>query len=274
MQNIEGKYFIDKDKYNCPFCKNKGVKYIVLGIVRFNEKINKFMYAIFVECTNCHHISLHLTSKDNLKSFKNIFTEQEYNFLLLSSTSKEYKTYGQRHINSSTYDELNSTYETNADEEIKIPLCIDEDIILHIPSSIYVIDERIPRKFRELIEEAEKCIKNNCLTGASACIRKTIYEFLIQENAQGDNYDEKIKSLKGKYKSLDDQYLDMLSAIQGIMCDQVHECTVYEKFQSSQAKAYLEILKEIFYHSYILPEETKNKKSKIDVLYAQIKKQK
>ena len=132
----------------------------------------------------------------------------------------------------------------------------------------------MPRKFRELIEETEKCIKNNCLTGASACIRKIIYEFLIQENAQGGNYDEKIKSLKGKYKSLDDQYLDMLSGIQGIMCDQVHECTVYEKFQSSQAKAYLEILKEIFYHVYILPEETKNKKSKIDVLYAQIIKQK
>src|SRR3989339_1995279 len=54
---------------------------------------------------------------------------------------------------------------------------IDDNIILHIPTSFFTIDNRIPKKLRELINEAEKCVKNNCLTGSSACIRKTIYEF-------------------------------------------------------------------------------------------------
>ena len=69
------------------------------------------------------------------------------------------------------------------------------------------------KKFRELIEEAEKCVQNNCLTGASACIRKTIYEFLLYEKAVGDSYEDKIKSLKGKHLTLDDDYIDMISGI-------------------------------------------------------------
>ena len=262
MQNIEGKYFIDKDKYNCPFCKNRGVKYIVLGIVRFNEKINKFLYAVFVECTNCHNISMHLVKKEDFVKFEilqNGFILKS-NFNLLTQSSKDFHTYSDSDYSSLPSQELKEYYDSTGNNKIQI---CNDDIILHIPSSTYVIDERIPKKFRELIEEAEKCIKYNCLTGASACIRKIIYEFLIQENAKGDNYDERIKYLKGKFKTLDDQYIDMLSGIQGIMCDQVHECTIYGKFQSSEAKAYLEILKEIFHHAYIIPEETKNKKTKI-----------
>ena len=58
MENIEGKYFIDEDKYNCPFCKNRGIKYVVLGIAKFNEKTDKYIYAVFVECSHCHNVSI------------------------------------------------------------------------------------------------------------------------------------------------------------------------------------------------------------------------
>jgi len=274
MENIEGKYFIDEDKYNCPFCKTRNVKYVVLGIAKFNEKKDKYMYAVFVECSNCHNVSMHLIKKEDYKSFEFYGANsliQKCNFYILNNGTKELTTHTENYYNYRVDDILHKYYDTDDD---KLPTCEDENIILSIPTSFFTIDDRIPRKFRDLIDEAEKCIQNNCLTGASACIRKTIYEFLLQENATGNNYDEKIKSLKGKYKTLDDSYIDMISGIQGIMCDQVHESTIYENFTSQQAKGYIEILKEIFNHFYVLPQEANAKKSKIDALVGMIQKQK
>ena len=273
MENIEGKYFIDEDKYNCPFCKTRNVKYVVLGIAKFNEKKDKEMYAVFVECSNCHNVSMHLVKKEDYKSFTipSEIGSYDINFFMLQNTTKELRLYTKTSYNFETRDCLKTYYESN---DNNVPTCKDENIILSIPTSFFTIDDRIPRKFRDLIDEAEKCIQNNCLTGASACIRKTIYEFLLQENAIGDNYDEKIKSLKGKQKTLDDSYIDMISGIQGIMCDQVHESTVYESFTSQQATGYIEILKEIFNHFYVLPQEASAKKSKIDTLVGMIKNQK
>lgn len=273
MENIEGKYFIDENKYNCPFCKNRGVKYVVLGIAKFNEKKDKNIYAVFVECSSCHNVSMHLVKDDKYIEFSQPTgrgVNYYFNFCTLDNNSIEFRTYSRNNCNSYPKSEIKTYYK---DEE-KTPICDDNNMILHIPTSFFTIDERIPRKFRELIEEAEKCIQNNCLTGASACIRKTIYEFLLQENATGNNYDEKIKSLKGRHKTLDDNYIDMISGIQGIMCDQVHESTIYEKFTSQQAKGYIEILKEIFNHFYVLPQEASAKKSKIDALVGMIQKQK
>lgn len=273
MENIEGKYFIDENKYNCPFCKNRGVKYVVLGIAKFNEKKDKNIYAVFVECSSCHNVSMHLVKDDKYIEFSEptgYGGNYTFNFHFLGNNSKEFRTYSQNSYNVQQEAEI-KTYSKNGE---KTPICDDNNMILHIPTSFFTIDERIPRKFRELIEEAEKCIQNNCLTGASACIRKTIYEFLLQENATGNNYDEKIKSLKGRHKTLDDNYIDMISGIQGIMCDQVHESTIYEKFTSQQAKGYIEILKEIFNHFYVLPQEASAKKSKIDALVGMIQKQK
>ena len=54
---------------------------------------------------------------------------------------------------------------------------IDSKIFYSVPSSFHVVDvvdERIPRNIRELITEAEGCLKSNFLTGASACTRKVV----------------------------------------------------------------------------------------------------
>lgn len=267
MENIEGKYFIDKDKYNCPFCKNRGIKYVVLGIVKFNEKTDKEMYAVFVECSHCHNVSMHLIKNDEFNSLF-LKNKENCNFYILSNNCTELETYTKSSYNTNYFSLIN-TY-GNSDGQV-IPICCDENIILHIPTSFFTIDDRIPKKLRELINEAEKCIQNNCLTGASACIRKTIYEFLLDQKAEGQSYNAKINSLKGKYKTLDDDYIDMISGIQGIMCDQIHEESVYESFKSSEAKAYIEILKEIFNNVYVIPKETSDRKQEINKLCSQIK---
>ena len=46
--------------------------------------------------------------------------------------------------------------------------------------------------------EADGCLKNNSMIGASACIRKPIYELTEHEKAEGGSYDAWIKSLKAK----------------------------------------------------------------------------
>ena len=54
----------------------------------------------------------------------------------------------------------------------------------------------ISRKLRELIVEAEGCLKSNFLTGASACVRKLVYELAVAHHAEGEHYEDRIKSLK------------------------------------------------------------------------------
>ena len=248
MSEIETKYFIDSSKYNCPFCETRSVGYKVVGAVNFDEKINKTMQAIFVQCYQCDKMSLHL-SKKNL-----VYIGIDKNFMVLSQ-STYYVASRERYVGD--IEMLGDVGD------------IDDQVVMHIPTSFFTIDERIPAKFRNLINEAEKCISNNCITGASACIRKVIYQFISDRKLAGNDYEEKIKSLKTEYPSLDDSWITILCHIQGITSDQVHEDS-YTKFKIGNAKAYLEIMKEIFNEIYVLPEERKSKSSKISLMVGEI----
>lgn len=264
MDSIENKYFIDENKFNCPFCHNRAVKYVVLGIAQFDEKNDRKLHAVFVECSHCHKISMHLLKCPLV---------MEENFWIIASWMNEFATYcvGKNERVSDVIKYFSVWDEILGYPQDK-PICYDEDIIMSIPTSFFTIDERIPRKLRDLINEAEKCIQNNCLTGASACIRKAIYEFLLIEKAVGNSYEEKMKSLKGnKYKFVDDDHIDILVGLQGIMCDQVHEMSIHDKFKSEEAKVYIELLKEIFNQVYVLPAELKSKKSHISTMLGSLK---
>ena len=57
-------------------------------------------------------------------------------------------------------------------------LDLDAAFFYSVPTSFFTIDTRVPKIIRELITEAEGCVKMNFLTGASACCRKAIYELL------------------------------------------------------------------------------------------------
>lgn len=69
-------------------------------------------------------------------------------------------------------------------------LDIDDAIFYSVPTSFFVLDDRIPAIIRDLITEAEGCIKMNFLTGASACMRKAIYELLVIAKAEGTDYEQ------------------------------------------------------------------------------------
>jgi len=148
---------------------------------------------------------------------------------------------------------------------------IDSYIFYSVPTSFFVIDNRIPGVIRELITEAEGCLKMNYLTGASACARKSIYELLIKEEAEGQDYEKKIKWLKKKYASIDPALFDILAHIQDMTSDKIHEQS-WPKWDSGNLKLIIETLKTILHEIYVLPKIKESRSQRIKGLLAKVKK--
>ncbi|MCU1289080.1 MAG: hypothetical protein JWN60_1309 [Acidobacteria bacterium] len=150
---------------------------------------------------------------------------------------------------------------------------LDSYIFYSVPTSFFVIDERIPRIIRELITEAEGCVKMNFLTGASACTRKAIYELTIREKAEGGNYEERIKFLKTKFPQIEPELFDVLSHIKDMTSDKVHEQS-WDKWDNKHLKLFLETLKVILHEIYVIPDERKKRSLSISSLLPNVFKDK
>lgn len=150
---------------------------------------------------------------------------------------------------------------------------IDTHIFFSQPTSFFVLDARIPAVIRNLVTEAESCLKMNLLTGASACMRKAIYELLVKEGfppGGKDSYEDRIKKLKAKYPQIDTEYFDVLAAIQRMTSDHVHEQS-WPAWDSANIRLIMETLKAILYELYVLPEEKKEKLGLIKRLRQKVK---
>lgn len=238
------KIIINTYQHNCSHCGTKGANYTKVQFLKIDENKDKCIYAMFLTCKVCGKISMHLLKDLNLDN-------EYYN---VSQYFEGFYSGGKYIIE-------------NADIEH-----LDEHIIMSIPTPTFIIDAGIPKHLRDLLIEASKCIKENALTGASACIRKAIYQFLSKENASGDNYDDKIKSIKNNWPQISD-YLDVLKGIKGITSDQVHEDS-FATFSSEEAKLYISILEEIFREVYVIPKERKLRKESIMSKFGKCKNQK
>jgi len=226
---IEKKYFVDRHRYNCPFCNIRNVRYSIIHYTGFNWTSEKECYIYLIKCSRCHNISFHLS----YERFVDLVQGVGYRF-------KE-----------------------NED--------IDSHIFYSHPTSFFVMDERIPEIIRELIIEAEGCLKMNFLTGASACMRKAIYEFLHKEKAEGKYYETKIKFLKRRYKNtVDPEYFDTLGHIQDMTSDKLHEVS-WPEWSSKYLKFIIETLKTILYEIYVLPAQKKDKSKEIKALLEDFK---
>jgi hypothetical protein len=147
---------------------------------------------------------------------------------------------------------------------------IDSKIFYSVPTSFFVIDSRIPKVLRELITEAEGCVKMNFLTGASACTRKAIYEFTILQNCKGENYDERIKELKSTFPQIHQELFDVLGHIKDLTSDKVHEQS-WEKWDSIHLVLFIETLKAILNEAYVIPDERQKKSRFIQGLIPAVK---
>jgi hypothetical protein len=129
---------------------------------------------------------------------------------------------------------------------------LDSTFFYSVPTSFFVLDERVPRILRELLTEAEGCLKSNFLTGASACARKIIYELAVREKAKGDTYEDRIKSLKEIHPDVEPTFFDTLLTIQQITSTKVHENS-YDGWESRHLRIILAALSEVLHELYVVP---------------------
>lgn len=214
---LDKKYFIDDSTYNCPFCNRNNVRYMIVGEDSFDWSNRKKCYVYRVLCTSCEKVSMHLSDE------------------IISD--KRFGPYGKRIYFNEGID-------------------IDFKIFYSVPTSFFVLDSRIPKIIRELISEAEGSLKMNFLTGASACMRKAIYELLVKERVEGEYYGDKIKALKEKYPDTDPELFEILGHIQDMTSEKVHEQS-WDKWDSNALRLFIETLKIILYEIYVQPKEKK-----------------
>ncbi len=229
---LDRKYFIDLDVYNCPFCKRGNVVYEGEGRASFDWSTTKGCCVYFIRCSSCKKRSMHL-------SYKNIVDETK-------------KWFG------------------SARFQFKKDVDIDSELFYSVPTSFFVVDKRIPGIIRELISEAEGCLKMNYLTGASACARKAIYELLVLEAVEGKEYDDRIKSLKKKHPEIDTSLFDILGHIQDMTSDKLHEQS-WDKWESDHLKLIIADLQDVLYFIYVLPKEKEERSVRIKQLQESVK---
>jgi hypothetical protein len=129
---------------------------------------------------------------------------------------------------------------------------LDRTFFYSVPTSFFVLDERVPRVLRELLTEAEGCLKSNFLTGASACARKIVYELAVLERAKGDTYEDRIKSLKEEHPEIESTFFDTLLTIQQVTSTKVHENS-YDGWESGHLRIILAALSEVLHELYVVP---------------------
>lgn len=129
---------------------------------------------------------------------------------------------------------------------------LDESFFYSVPTSFFVLDERVPRILRELLTEAEGCLKSNYLTGASACARKIVYELGVINQAKGDNYEDRIKSLKEIHPQVEPAFFDTLLTIQQVTSSKVHENS-YDGWEAKHLRIILASLSEVLHEIYVVP---------------------
>ena len=199
----------------------------------FRWSTEKFCWAIFIDCKSCHNASMHLS--------------HDVGSLMHTSIPGGH------------------TYVS-----MKEGVDIDSLIFYSVPTSFFTLDERIDRVVRELVSEAEGCLKMNYLTGASACIRKAIYELLLKKKAVGDTYEDKIKSLKDRHPDSDPAYFDTLADIQGMTSDKIHEQS-WPKWDSSNLKVIIETLKSVLHDIDVLPQIKRERSKTMQQMRAEVR---
>ena len=230
LSHLDKKYFIDAHKYNCPFCKRNHVTYSMVDKFAFHWGNSKICHAYLIKCNSdgCEKVSMHLSFNELRDS---------------------YVQYNRREYNNRFVEDLD----------------IDKELFFSQPTSYFVLDNRIPEKIRELLYEAEKSRQANLLVGASACVRKAIYELIEHEEVGVKNtktnyvdYQESIKALKAKFSFVASELFDALGDIQELASDSVHEGS-WEAWDSSKLTILIELTKAILHEMYVVPEERKGR---------------
>jgi hypothetical protein len=220
QSHLDRRYFVDQNVYNCPFCNRRNVAYSIYNQVTFDWTDRKPCYCYYVQCHSCGKHSMHLS-----------FQALKVDTISISG--------GHR-------------WKFSFTQGIDAGEMLDRAFFYSVPTSFFVLDERVPRILRELLTEAEGCLKSNYLTGASACARKIIYELGVLRKATGDNYEDRIKSLKKRHSEVEPEFFDTLLTIQQVTSSKVHENS-YDKWEAQHLRIILAALADVLHEIYVVP---------------------
>ena len=78
------------------------------------------------------------------------------------------------------------------------------------------------------------------------------YELAIQEGASGENYEERIKSLKKLHPEVASEFFDTLLTIQQVTSSKGHENS-YDGWESRHLRIILASLAEVLHEIYVVP---------------------
>lgn len=257
--DLNNKYFIDDKAFNCPFCGLRNATYTILAVVEHDISKTKKGKIIFVRCDRCKKISVHFAPYETPTSSWN---EEQIGICKAN--------FGYSVLRGANTVSFNNS--KNDDSPFDIDL--DSKIYHSMPSSFFTMDERIPKKMRELFDEAQECKKANLKIGSSACLRKLIYTLLFEQlNKKAgktkqslkdlgyEHYSDCITALKEYYPNLD-IFIEPLGDITGITSDQVHEES-WGEISSQELNICLEAIKELLYQIYVYPAILQERRDKI-----------
>lgn len=240
LSYLDKKYFIDPHIFNCPFCRRNNVSYKIHDHFTFDWDNNKKCYCYLIQCQSigCDKISLHWSWKEIRQ------------FLITNKMDK-------------------SGYYAN---QFSNKIDIDNYLFFSQPSSFFTIDNRIDSKIRDLIWEAEQSRRANLLVGASACLRKAIYELLKKENSiiinqktKKADYKESIKTLKSKFTYVSGDLFDVILNVQELASDNLHEES-WEAWDSKKLRFLIELVRTTLEEMYVIPDERKKRLSSLTQL--------
>lgn len=221
QSHLDNRYFVDALVYNCPFCNRRHVSYTVRARVLFHWTDKKKCAAYFVQCDSCSKRSMHLTFQElGLADLGPFNGENRFRFSLKTG--------------------------------VDVGEILDQAFFYSVPTSFFVLDERVPSILRSLLTEAEGCLKSNYLTGASACARKIVYELGVLSKATGDHYEDRIKSLKKVHPEVEPEFFDTLLTIQQVTSSKVHEGS-YDGWEAKHLRIILAALAEVLHEIYVVP---------------------
>lgn len=219
--HLDKRYFVDNAIYNCPFCNRRHVAYSIYNIRYFDWTDEKKCQCFLVACHSCGGRSMHLTFNDiKCHRIEDVNREVRWRFGGL--------------------------------DDVDMGEFLDNSFFYSVPTSFFSLDNRVPRILRDLLVEAEGCHKSNYLTGASACARKIIYELGILSGATGDNYEDRIKSLKEIHKEVEPSFFDTLLTIQQVTSTKVHENS-YDGWEAKHLRIILAAIAEVLNEVYVVP---------------------
>lgn len=243
QRDLDKRYFLTEDTYNCPYCRRGSVGYRIPSRFSFNWTEAKPALVFLVTCTSCDKTSMHVSFNPTL-----IPTNYSYpSYRVLPNYAKT----------------------------------IDDEIVFSIPASFFTIDERIPRAVRELVAEARNCRQGSYLVGASACLRKAIYEVLAAEKiaktesdgkggGRDRHYGDRVRDLKTVKPHMDPTFFDLLADAITATSDQLHE----ESWPGWGPKEFDTIFSAtlgVLDEMYVLPDERKKRAAESSALLDKIR---